>query len=388
MFTASSGLASSSGNRRGAALMAVIVASVIVGTLAAGAVFVGVQEQRMGESVRRVAKSSSVANGGAIELLRNWSPATNNYIKPYPLDSVQVANTASPNGTGVYSARIYKLTPEIFFMDVAGRDSLSFTGKTPDNGSRERVGMLTRIVPLNVGIKAAMTIGGPVNFGGGNTFVKGNDNLPPGWTGCPPADTTVAGVRARNAGDAGGSNGQITGNPNVQVDATMDSTSFMQYGSSSYNTLVSQATITLPGNATYNPVPTSSAGVCTSSNTNWGDGNTPANPCGTRFPIVHITGNATIGAGQGQGILLVDGNLTLSGAFNFFGVIIVRGGAITSNGANVNVYGGLLMQSMNFSSAAFNGNVNVNYSKCALTRAKDGTGIPALLRSRSWTELM
>jgi hypothetical protein len=173
----------------------------------------------------------------------------------------------------------------------------------------------------------------------------------------------------------------------VLVDSTMDSTSFMQYGSSSYNSLASQASITLPG-GTYNPAPSVSGGVCQSVNTNWGDGNTPGNACGTRFPIIHITGNATINNGQGQGILLVDGNLTLGGAFNFYGVIIVRGGAITTAGANVNVYGGLLMQSMNFSSAAFNGNVNVNYSKCALTRAKDGTGRPALLRSRSWTELL
>jgi hypothetical protein len=374
--------------RRGAALMTVIVASVIIGALSAGAIFIGTQEQRMGESVRRVSKSTGIANGGAIELLRNWNPAINNSLRPYPLDSIQVGTTASPKGTGVYAGRVYKLTPEIFLLDVAGRDSLSFLNRVPDNGARERVGMLARIVPLNVGISAAMTIGGPVNFGGGNTFVKGNDNTPPGWANCPPADTTIAGVRAKSAGDAAGSQGQITGNPNVLVDPAMDSTTYMQYGSSTYNTLASQASITLPGNQTWNPTPSVSAGVCQSVNTNWGDGNTPGNPCGTRFPIIHITGNATINAGQGQGILLVDGNLTLSGAFNFDGIVIVRGGVVTSAGANVNVYGGLLMQSMNFSSAAFNGNVNVNYSKCALTRAKDGTGIPALLRSRSWTELM
>src|SRR3979409_2301800 len=87
--------------RRGAALMTVIVATVLVGALAAGSVFVGLQEQRMGEGVRRASKSSNVANGGAMEVLRNWNAQTNNSIRQYPLDSIQVGNTASPNGVGV-----------------------------------------------------------------------------------------------------------------------------------------------------------------------------------------------------------------------------------------------------------------------------------------------
>jgi hypothetical protein len=171
------------------------------------------------------------------------------------------------------------------------------------------------------------------------------------------------------------------------VDPSITSTTFTQYGGTDYTTMANAASIPLPA-GTYNPAPTVSAGNCVASNTNWGDGNTPGNPCGNRFPVIHITGNATIGAGQGQGILLVDGNLTMSGAFNFYGIIIVKGATTTTAGANVNVYGGLMMASMNFATTAFNGNVNVKYSKCALTKAKDGTGTPALLRSRSWTELL
>jgi hypothetical protein len=53
-------------DRRGIALMTVIVATVIVGVLATGAVFVGIQEQRMGEGVRRVSTSFGIAEGGAV----------------------------------------------------------------------------------------------------------------------------------------------------------------------------------------------------------------------------------------------------------------------------------------------------------------------------------
>src|SRR3982074_2999935 len=51
-------------DRRGVALMTVIVATVVVGAMAAGAVFVGIQEQRMGEGVRRLGKSAGVSAGG------------------------------------------------------------------------------------------------------------------------------------------------------------------------------------------------------------------------------------------------------------------------------------------------------------------------------------
>src|ERR1700682_2429950 len=113
-------------------------------------------------------------------------------------------------------------------LDAVGRGSLSFSGRVPDNGARDRVGMLARIVPLNVRVQAALTLGGPLTFGGGNVFVQGADHVPPGWTTCAAIDTAKAGVVARNAGDVANSQGQVTGNPNVLIDPTLDSTTFMQ----------------------------------------------------------------------------------------------------------------------------------------------------------------
>src|SRR4030081_3098177 len=187
-------------NRRGVALMTVIVATVVVGVMMAGAVFVGIQEQRMGEGVRRLGKSAGVAEGGAVETLHGWNWATNNNIRLYPLDSVSVGNTPAPNGTGVYRSTAYRLTQQMYLLDVSARDSMSLSGNVPDNGARGRVGMLARIVPLNVKVKGALTLGGPVTFGGGNVFVQGSDHVPPGWTTCAAVDTTMAGVVAKRAG--------------------------------------------------------------------------------------------------------------------------------------------------------------------------------------------
>src|SRR3979409_493805 len=89
-------------NRRGVALMTVIVATVVVGVMAAGAVFVGMQEQRMGGGVRRVGKAVGIAEGGAVEPLNSWNWGVNNNTALYPTGSIVVPSTAAPGGTGSY----------------------------------------------------------------------------------------------------------------------------------------------------------------------------------------------------------------------------------------------------------------------------------------------
>jgi hypothetical protein len=374
-------------DRRGVALMTVIVATVIVGVMATGAIFVGMQEQRMGEGVRTLGKAAGIAEGGANETLRFWDAMTNNSVALYPAGSIQVAATPAPNGTGVYQAVGYKLNAQTFLLDVVGRDSNTVTGRSGDNAARGRIGMLTRIAPLPVNVRAALTLGGPVTFGGGNVFIQGADNVPPGWAGCPAAGVALAGVVAKNAGDVVGVSGQVTGNPAVLIDPAMDSTQFMQYGPTSYAQLAAAATITLPGGA-YSPAPVVVGGVCQNVNTNWGDGNTPANPCGTRFEIIHLTGDATILNGQGQGIILADSSLTFGGNFTFYGLIIVRKAFKTQAAGNPRVYGAVLAQDSNLATTAFAGNAVVNYSGCSLLRMQNATQTPAPLRSRSWVELM
>ena len=68
------------------------------------------------------------------------------------------------------------------------------------------------------------------------------------------------------------------------------------------------------------------------------------------------------------------------------GVIIVRGAFKTQAGGNPKVYGAVMAQASNLATTAFAGDAVINYSKCALLKTKDATGIPAQLRSRSWIE--
>jgi hypothetical protein len=294
-----------------------------------------------------------------------------------------------PNGTGNYAGNMYKLSNQLYLVDLTGSDNQTrATGNQLGGGARQRLGMLLRVVPLPVDIKAALTIGGPVKFGGGNVFIDGNDRVPPSWPGCGPLEPTLAGVRAKNAGDVAASQGQVKGNPNTLIDPTMDTTTFMNYGGTTYDQLAAAATIQLPGGV-YSPAPNpaTNTGTCTASNLNWGDGINPTFPCGNYFPIVHFAGNATINNGQGQGILLVDGNLIASGTFTYYGIVIVRGGFSTVAGGNPKVYGSVLAQSLNLATTAFAGDAVVEYSSCSVAKTMDATGSASMFRSRSWVRL-
>src|SRR5438093_13089891 len=89
-------------DERGMALAVAIFALVVVGALVAGAFFAGTQEQRVGENQRRVQASFGVAEAGAQERVVSWAPATMNKRAQYPADSLAIATTNAPNGSGSY----------------------------------------------------------------------------------------------------------------------------------------------------------------------------------------------------------------------------------------------------------------------------------------------
>ena len=63
-------------NERGMALAIAIFALVIVGALVAGAMFAGTQEQRIGETTRRLEQSFGVSELGIYNVVNNWNPTT------------------------------------------------------------------------------------------------------------------------------------------------------------------------------------------------------------------------------------------------------------------------------------------------------------------------
>ncbi len=131
-------------------------------------------------------------------------------------------------------------------------------------------------------------------------------------------------------------------------------------------------------------------GVCDRTvNTNWGDGVTPANECGGYFPIIYVPGDISVNGDQGQGILLIDGDLDVQGGFQFFGIVIVRGTLTTAGGGSTDAHfwGAVMSQNVNLADDKITGRANLNFSRCAILRALDNTAVVTAMRSRSWIQL-
>lgn len=106
------------------------------------------------------------------------------------------------------------------------------------------------------------------------------------------------------------------------------------------------------------------------------------------WPITRVNGDLTM-PNDGKGILIVTGNLTITGSRQWEGLILV-GGAITSNGNNV--FHGATVSGLNVkigvavpASTIANGTKTYQYDSCALSRALGKVGSIQRVRN-GWSD--
>jgi len=308
---------------------------------------------------------------------------------------VLIGKRTATSKTGSYSGTLFKLNDELFLIDVSAQDTVSLAGRIRGGGASQRLGLLARIRPLAINTQAAVTSGGS-NVVVGSASIDGYDHVPTGWAGCPPLDSAKAGIRTQSDGSVSTSgHPTLLGNPPVLKDPTLADSSFSIYGDVKYTDLAASASVTLPAQNFSNSIgPAILNGACnTGVLTNWGSPTAPTGPCGSYFPIIHITGTGAVINGQeGQGVLLVDGSLDVQGGFQFYGVVIIKGSLKTSGGGSTpaHFWGTVMVQD----TAAFtdttnniSGGANLMYSKCAILKALNKTGVGSMMRSRGWVQL-
>jgi hypothetical protein len=255
--------------------------------------------------------------------------------------------------------------------------------------ARHQVGLLLRLKPIEIDIHAALTTQGSIKIGG-SSLLDGNDHVPTGWTGCD-SNAALPGIRTSDSTQISISGGSISdyvaGSPLVEQDTSINSTSLTTFGDVTLSDIAAMATMTI-GSGPYNGMSASlnADGTCnTTDANNWGDPYT-AGPCSTYFPIIYSPTSTSLTGGYGQGVLVIDGNLSVSGGFEFFGPVIVNG-SVSSTGTGGHFNGGLIAANVNFDSQKLLGNAVVSYSSCALLRALSNTAPAALLQERSWVDL-
>ena len=96
---------------------------------------------------------------------------------------------------------------------------------------------------------------------------------------------------------------------------------------------------------------------------NWGAPVNPLDPCASYRPVVASEGSLVMDGGEGQGVLLVDGDATLSAGARYFGMVVVAGDLMVERGAQIS---GLLRVR---GSVTLNGGSEIVGSACAALAA-------------------
>jgi hypothetical protein len=235
---------------------------------------------------------------------------------------------------------------------------------------------------LSVVVSAALSTGGAAIVGTGSTL-DGRDQAPAGQIDCPPPDSAMPGLAAGTIMTTGSP--RIDGSPPTVARQGGD-TGLALDDQLAFDQLASQSTITLPGGSWATGPLTSGTDCDVASPLNWGDPSSLDGPCSSYLPIVHVVGDLTLTGGEGQGILLVDGDLVVGGGYRFFGLVLVRGTlAVGSFGSGATVWGSVAAARTGTEALPLTG-ISVTYSKCMISHALRTSGVLVPLRSRAWKQ--
>jgi hypothetical protein len=378
-------------DERGIALALAIFSIVIVGTLVASTFFSGWVEQRMGHNSLFAAQAFEGAEAGLTDVVTSWDPLVYNVMAQgdtLALPSVSLGGSAS------YTPRVTRLNDVLFQVMATGRTVNASGGIM---GQRS-LALYTRLKIPDINMHAAITVDGTIELApGGAGGVGGDDQVPTGWGGCGVATDIVPGIRGSGSTiDAHGGCSTldcVVGDPQfLGGDTTVDSTTFNQFEGFSFDDFVTLADFQVSG--TINGLEPFLTGTipaqCDRSLTkNWGEPyrGTGFDACYNYFPIIYAPGNVKINGGRGQGMLLVEGDLELTGGVELYGPVIVKG-RVKNTGTGGHINGGLLIaQAGGTLESTFSGSSYVQYSSCAIARALRGIARAEPLHERAWAQV-
>jgi hypothetical protein len=331
--------------RSGFALATAVCMLAAVSGLAAASAFAVREARREAIRVTRQEEATSAADSALFAAI--------SALERLGIDSMRVGSTEAIVAA---NARVTRITETLYSVTAVGRAGVG----TSVEATRVHGLLMESVYPV-FPTRAAILSRGNVLVSGG-VGVSGVDRSPPGWTGCPAADSlaghAIAVPEGRVALDGVGS-----ALPDVHTDSTAgDSDTYRLFGR------VTAADLTALANVAAQP------------------GAMLASPSiDDRNPrVIHATGDIVVTAAQGRGILLVDGRLRIEGPFTFSGVIVAMGG-IEASGTDVNVYGAVL--SAGEAGVDWRAGGEIQRSTCAVNRAAAVAARLTPIASRGWSEL-
>ena len=366
--------------RPGVALVMAVVAMAVLGALVAGVFFTALREQRDGRAaVHRVQALAAAEYGLAAALSSdNWRPSWNRAERRGLLH--RFAYTPGPDASD--TVHLWKLERNSFLLASTG-----VAGPAVSRAIRRISLLVTLRIPLLTARAAVIAMNGAAV--GDSSLVSGSDTVPPAW-GCPPADEERPAVIVAEESlvdDAACMIVQcITGAPPIGIDsAAAGADMYGRFGTVDRDSIAAAA-IQLADDALLSaPAPAlDGAGECDAARlNNLGD---PLrvlgaeSPCADFFPVLHAPGNIRIDGGAGQGVLLVDGNLTIAGGARFNGVVAVSG---VLEITELSEFHGAALASR----VIVHGGSRARYSSCAIERALRAAAVPVVPEGLAWSDM-
>ena len=372
-------------NERGMALAVAIFALGVIGALVAGTFFAGHLEQQTGQNTVFAMQASEAAEAGLNDAVASQTGAGLQALAVAPSTDVALPQLTTLGAHVSATRTIRHLTKSLFLVKSTG----SRTDASGTELAVKSLGQLIRLKRAEVAVNAGLTARGNVKVTGG-AEVTGIDAVPSDWTGidCPPL-SDKAGVLYNGPGVDSSGNSHVSGSPATIKDTTLNA-SDMQ---STFNKLKALATLTVVSSnpAAMAPAYTGNPPRCDSSvETNWGEPALKTDPCFNYFPIIYHYGDLKLQGGRGQGILLVEGDLTTTGGVVFYGPVFVTGTLSTSgnSGQGAKFFGGVIAGNVALDDLTkLSGDALVSYSSCAIERALAGSATVSVLAERSWVQL-
>jgi hypothetical protein len=361
--------------REGIALIAVLCFLVVCALGTTAVFFARRTSTRNTIGIVGGAQLLATAEAAAYETVANWDSNTR---LQQALGSTATSEGVEPNDV---TATVYltRLTLRIFSIVAEARDRRGVAAR--------RVALLVRVPLEQNRPRAALVSAVDVTLGPNARIVvdtgRCNDGVAAAVVLAPTATITADSV-------------PVAERPRIREDSTAaDSTTYLRLSAEWWNELIHRADIQLPPDTHLSPRPTIVSGQCIAADDNWGDDNSLTSPCAARAPLVYAAGDLTIDDGGGQGVLLVDGHLSIRGPFTFSGQIVARHGMETL-ADNIAISGEVYAwrasadtTQMHASSFAvmLTHQTTLRYSGCDARHGMASWLAPRIVRERSWTEL-
>lgn len=363
--------------RRGTALLLVLVAMVVLAVLASASMMSALQEARSSRAAQLQQRALTVAEFALNGQLASWRSERQS-MAVGAIDSSAVG--VALGDTAI--VRVQRLSTTDYNVVSVGRAGI---GNGLMEAQRE-VSMLVNFRSPVVQPGGMLMVYGDVDIQGSPT-VSGRNTTPTGWTDCgtPARDTFALSYNSASRISVQKPATQAIGGTYADPRAA-DPRSYDTFGTDTWASLVARANIRVGSSSS--PSPSGSSTTCTASTSNWGEprrgGGTVAG-CTSYFPIIYAPGDLDVSSGRGQGILIVDGRLRFRGNFQFVGLILVRD-EFEAEGTT-SVHGSVMSRNADRSETRVRGNASLMYSRCAVDRALSGLGSPTRVQGRAWANV-